>query len=73
MTKSHPKSCETVPYYKRFFQEVAYHKPELLKDPKTGEKVFSRQNIISFFPKRTVRFFLGGGGGDRFKLKIKKI
>jgi hypothetical protein len=56
MTKSHPKSYETVPFYKRFFQEVAYHKPELLKDPKTGEKVFSRQILISFFSKRTLRF-----------------
>jgi hypothetical protein len=43
-------------FYTRFFQEVAYHKPELLKDPKTGEKVFSRQILISFFPKRTLRF-----------------
>jgi hypothetical protein len=43
-------------FYTRYFQEVAYHKPELLKDPKTGEKVFSRQILISFFPKRTVRF-----------------
>ncbi len=35
---------------------MAYHKPELLKDPKTGEKVFSRQNLISFFPKKALRF-----------------
>jgi hypothetical protein len=64
MTKGHPKSRETVSLFKRFFQEVAYHKPELLKDPKTGEKVFSRQNIISFFPKRTVHF----GEGSSFIL-----
>ena len=38
---------------RRRIQEIAYHKPDLLKDPKSGEQIFNR---LQFARQLTVSF-----------------